>query len=214
LASIGQQISNHNAQESAERTRIQNELRGLTQKLRDMEAETGELQNKLELAQRRATHDHLTSLPNRLAFNDRLAEELSRSRRHGTPLSIAVWDIDFFKAINDTYGHKSGDKALIIISKLLSQHCRKSDFLARFGGEEFVMLLPVTHGKDALVVANKLREIVEKSSFNANGSRVNITLSCGITEHIAGDDNESIFERADSALYTAKQTGRNKCVLA
>lgn len=214
LASIGQQINTHNIQEHAERSRVQNELRSLTQKLRDMEAETSELQNKLELAQRKASHDHLTSLPNRLAFTDRLSEEMARSKRHRSPLSIAVWDIDFFKAINDTYGHKSGDKALIIIAKLLAQTCRQSDFLARFGGEEFVMLFPETHGPDALTVANKLREIIETSSFNANGNRVKITLSCGITEHIESDNSDSFFERADNALYTAKQTGRNKCVLA
>lgn len=214
LASIGQQINNHNLQEQTERSRVQNELRSLTQKLRDMEAETSELQQKLELAQRRASHDHLTGLPNRQAFSDRLGEEMARTRRHASPLSLAVWDIDFFKNINDTYGHKSGDKALTIIAKLLSQHCRKSDFLARYGGEEFVMLFPETLGKDALIVANKLREAVESSSFNANGHRVQITLSCGITEHMEGDNGDSIFERADNALYTAKQTGRNKCVLA
>lgn len=214
LASISQQINNHNTQEQSERTRVQTELRNLTQKIRDMETETSELQHKLELAQRRATHDHLTSLPNRLAFNERLAEELARSRRHGSPLSLAVWDIDHFKSINDTYGHKSGDKALTIIAKLLSQYCRKSDFLARYGGEEFVMLLPETRAQDAIMVTNKLRELVESSSFNANGNRVEITISCGITEFAATDNHESFFERADAALYSAKQTGRNKCVLA
>jgi diguanylate cyclase len=126
---------------------------------------------------------------------------------------LAVWDIDFFKHINDTYGHKSGDKALVIIAKLLSKHCRRSDFIARFGGEEFVMLLPATQAQSAALVAEKLRETVENSGFNANGNKVSITMSCGLTEYIDGDTNESIFERADSALYKAKQSGRNKCVL-
>lgn len=214
LASIGHQLNQHHTNEQKERVRVQNELRSLTHKIRDMESETSALQSKLESALRRATLDALTNLPNRLAFNERLSEELARSRRHGSPLSMAVWDVDYFKAINDTYGHKSGDKALLIIAKLLSQHSRKSDFLARYGGEEFVMLLPETRDQDALAVANKLREIVEASSFNANGNPVRITISCGITQLLNSDNNESFFERADKALYTAKQKGRNKCMLA
>lgn len=214
LASIGQQLNQHNIQEQKERSRMQIELRSLSQKISNMESETSELQVKLESAMRRATIDSLTNLPNRHAFNERLKEEIARSRRHGPPLSLAVWDIDYFKAINDAYGHKSGDKALLIIAKILSQHCRKSDFIARYGGEEFVMLFPETKEQDAFSVANKLREIVESSSFNANGNPVRITLSCGITQLLNGDTNESFFERADKALYTAKHIGRNKCVLA
>jgi len=213
LAAISQQINMQNLQEQEERERVQRELRGLAQKVRDMESETVDLQARLDVAQRRATRDPLTNLPNRLAFDDRLADEIARCRRHANPLSMAIWDIDFFKNINDTYGHKSGDKALTIIAKLLSRHCRKTDFFARFGGEEFVMLLPNTHAQDALLVADKLRQTVEQSGFNANGQRVSITLSCGISEYIDGDTNESIFERADSALYKAKQNGRNNCVL-
>lgn len=213
LASISQQINMQNLQEQEERERVQRELRGLGQKVRDMESETVDLKARLDVAQQRATRDALTNLPNRLAFDDRLADEVARCRRHANPLSMAIWDIDFFKNINDTYGHKSGDKALTIIAKLLSRHCRKSDFLARFGGEEFVMLLPNTDAQAALLVVDKLRHIVEQSGFNANGQRVPITLSCGVTEYIEGDTNESIFERADGALYKAKQNGRNNCVL-
>lgn len=214
LASIDQQLHKYNIQEQRERIRVQTELQSLTQKIRDMESETGELRDKLDNALRRAAHDPLTNLPNRHTFSERLGEELARSRRHGSPLSLAVWDIDYFKTINDSYGHKSGDKALIIIAKLLAKHCRKSDFLARYGGEEFVMLFPETRGEDALLVANKLREIVESSSFNANGNPVKITVSCGVTQFLKDDQAESFFERADKALYTAKQTGRNKCVLS
>ncbi|QPK62052.1 diguanylate cyclase [Methylomonas sp. LL1] len=214
LHSISQQLQTHTLQEQVERDRTQRELRALMQKLREMESETLELQSRLDLAQRRATRDSLTGLPNRLAFEERLADEVARARRYGTALTLAVWDIDFFKNINDTYGHKSGDKALVIIAKLLSRYCREADFVARFGGEEFVMLLPETEARNGLVMVDKLREIVERSGFNANGDRVSITLSCGLSQYVDGDNNESLFVRADGALYQAKQSGRNQCVLA
>lgn len=212
LHGINQQLQSYAVQEQFEREKTQRELRTLLQKIREMETETTELQSRLEAAQNRAMRDPLTNLPNRLAFEERLTDEIARSHRYGTSLVLAVWDIDFFKNINDTYGHKSGDKALMVIATLLSKHCREADFLARFGGEEFVMLLPETTLPSALKVADKLRETIEKSSFHANGDRISITLSCGLTQYRKGDDNESIFVRADGALYQAKQNGRNQCI--
>ncbi|MBS3963905.1 MAG: diguanylate cyclase [Methylomonas sp.] len=212
LADISQQIQLHNQEGQQERENTQRELRSLMQKVLDMESEVAELQTSLDAAQRQIMRDPLTKLPNRLAFDDRLDSEIARCKRYGTALSLAVLDIDFFKKINDTYGHKSGDKALMIIARLLSKHCRSCDFVARYGGEEFVMLLPETDGRQALIVADKLRETVAKSSFNANGDRVSITLSCGISGYQEGDDNEDLFNRADAALYQAKNSGRNQCV--
>lgn len=213
LHKITQQIQSHNLKEQLEREKNQRELRELVQQIRDMESETVELQSRLDIAQQRATRDPLTNLPNRLAFDDRLIDEIARARRYGTFLTLAVWDIDFFKYINDSYGHKSGDKALVIISRLLSDHCRAADFVARFGGEEFVMLLPETDGKAALNAVDKLREVIESSGFVANGKRVTITMSCGLTQYLDGDTSEALFVRADGALYQAKQHGRNQCIL-
>jgi len=213
LHKITLQIQSHNLKEQFEREKSQRELRELVQQIRDMESETLELQSRLDLAQQRATRDPLTNLPNRLAFDDRLTDELARARRYGSFLTLAVWDIDFFKYINDTYGHKSGDKALVIISKLLSEQCRVADFVARFGGEEFVMLLPETDGKAAQNVVDKLREVIESSGFVANGKRLTITMSCGLTQYLDGDTSETLFVRADGALYQAKQAGRNQCIL-
>lgn len=214
LAGISQQIQKHNTIEQEKKLELHRELLVLTKKIGDLESETSELKNRLDVAQRRASLDSLTGLPNRQAFEDCFQNEISRSDRHGHSLTLAIWDIDFFKAINDTYGHKSGDKALVIISKLMSTHCRKSDFIGRFGGEEFVMLFPETDINTALLVSNKLRDIIANSGFNANGHKVSITLSCGLAEYVPGDDCESLFVRADSALYKAKQQGRNQCVLA
>jgi diguanylate cyclase len=213
LTTITQQIQAHNLQEQQERDQAQREMQILSQRLREMESESSDLRSKLDLAQHRATRDPLTNLPNRLAFEDRLADEMARCRRHKSPMSLMVWDVDLFKKINDTYGHKCGDKALIVIAELLSKHCRETDFVARFGGEEFVMILPGADAKSALLIAEKLRKTLEHSSFNANGNKVFITLSCGISQFLEGDSNESIFNRADSGLYSAKQTGRNRCVV-
>jgi diguanylate cyclase len=178
-----------------------------------MESESTELKIKLEIAQQNATRDPLTRLPNRLAFEERMTSEVARWHRNGLPLTMLIWDIDFFKRINDTYGHKTGDKALVIIAQILEEHCRKSDFVARFGGEEFVMLFPDTDAQTALLVANKLRTTVEKTSFKASGDKISITLSCGLSQFLTGDTYEAIFERADKALYQAKQNGRNQCVV-
>ena len=213
LTTITAQIQAHALQEQQEREKIQEEMQSLSEKLREMESESSELRSKLESAQHHATRDTLTGLPNRLAFEDRFAHEIARCKRHHSPMTMIVWDVDLFKKINDNYGHKSGDKALVVIAKLLSKHCRATDFVARFGGEEFVMLLPDTDAKSALLVAEKLRKTVEKSSFNANGEKVVITLSAGISQLRDNDSDELIFERADAGLYKAKQSGRNCCIV-
>lgn len=211
LTIITQQIQAHNLQEQEERDKVQREMQALTEKLKKMESESTDLRSRLDLAQHRATRDPLTGLPNRLAFEERLNVEMARCKRNKTALTMMIWDVDLFKKINDTYGHRSGDKALVIIAKLLSKYCRVTDFVARIGGEEFVMLLPDTEAKAALLVAEKLRKTLEKSSFNANGNNVFITLSCGISQFVESDTNESLFERADTGLYKAKQSGRNRC---
>jgi len=212
LTNISLQIQEHNQQEKNERANLQLELQTMAKKVQEMEAESSELKSKLDVAQHKATRDPLTHLPNRLAFEERLNDEMARWKRYGLPLSMVVWDIDFFKKINDTYGHKSGDKALTVIAQLLAKYCRQTDFVARFGGEEFVMLLPDTDAKAALIVADKLRQNVEKASFRAGADKISITLSCGISQFEDGDSNESFFERADKALYMAKQNGRNQCI--
>ncbi|MGD0959839.1 MAG: GGDEF domain-containing protein [Methylomonas sp.] len=213
LSSINEQLQAHNRQEQLEREYIQGDLRFLTQKIRDMEMESTELKLKLDIAQQHAIRDPLTDLPNRLAFDNRLKDEIARWQRNAQALSMLVWDIDFFKLINDNYGHKTGDKALVAIARLLEEHSRKTDFVARFGGEEFVMLFPETDAQTAFRVANKLRETIENACFRASGDKISITLSCGISQYLANDTPETFFERADKALYQAKENGRNQCVI-
>ena len=120
LGSINLQIQTHRKQEQIERENLQVELRTLTQKVRELESHSSELKTKLDVAQQNATRDPLTQLPNRLALENRLIDEIARWHRLSKPLSLLIWDIDFFKKINDNFGHSSGDKALIAIARLLA----------------------------------------------------------------------------------------------
>ncbi|MDP3875371.1 MAG: GGDEF domain-containing protein [Methylobacter sp.] len=211
LANIAKEIQQHGQKEAVQRKKNQQQLDDLVNKIKDMESESCELKSKLKIANNQALRDPLTGLPNRNAYNERMETELARWKRYHSPLSIIVWDIDHFKNINDNYGHKAGDKVLLLIAKQLSDHSRATDFISRFGGEEFTMLLPNTDKKSALVLANQLRQTIEKTGFNASGTSVAITISCGVTEFIANDTEETAFERADQALYQAKEQGRNQC---
>ena len=139
--------------------------------------------------------------------------EIARWQRYHTPLCLVVWDIDFFKKVNDQYGHQVGDKVLVQVGDQFLQHIRRADFVARFGGEEFVMLLPHTNKHSALKVTEKLRSLIEENALMVNGAPLTVTVSCGITQFFKGDTHESAFERADQALYRAKEQGRNQCCM-
>lgn len=211
LTNIAKQIQILSEQERTERAEVQKELDRMTTRIREMESESVTLKDQLERAYMQATQDPLTKLPNRLSFDNRLKNEIARWKRYKNPVTLLIWDIDYFKKINDTYGHKSGDKALIVIADLLSKNCRQTDFVSRYGGEEFVMLLPDTNAAQALFVAEKLRKIVEKTRFRFNEELLPITVSCGMAQVCNDDSSESLFERADKALYQAKHGGRNRC---
>jgi diguanylate cyclase len=213
LVTLIEEFQTYLPKEIIQQQKTQQQLNELAQKVKDMELESSTLKSQLQTAKNDALRDPLTNLPNRLSYDERLKIELARWKRYHSPLTLMVWDIDHFKKVNDLFGHKSGDSALIIISKQLSDHCRKTDFICRYGGEEFIMLLPDTNKHSALKPANQLRQLVEKNRFNLNGSTLSITISCGITEFAPGDTGDTAFERADQALYQAKQQGRNQCCL-
>jgi diguanylate cyclase len=156
--------------------------------------------------------DSLTGVHSRYAYEQRLEEEYQRWQRHAQPLTFSIWDVDLFKRINDTCGHDAGDRLLRGIADILGRHKRVEDFLARIGGEEFVLLLPMTSLEAAKNVAEKLRAAVENAVFRHHGAPVPVTISCGLTEFRAGDTPTSVYERADRALYQAKAQGRNRCV--
>ncbi|WP_324732688.1 diguanylate cyclase [Pseudomonas paeninsulae] len=188
-------------------------LQTLVERVANMEQEAKGFRQHLEEQRQKALLDPLTGLPNRAAWNERLDLELARWQRYGGELLMAVIDIDHFKRINDEYGHLAGDKVLKIIAGELHKRLRKTDFIARFGGEEFALLIPANPLAGGLQLLETLRAGIEACPFHFRGERVTITLSAGISAFVSGERSEQVFERADQALYRAKRGGRN-CVEA
>jgi diguanylate cyclase len=206
-------MQEYRSEEDTRETALTKQLADMQKKLDEMETLAEAAQHAIEEQRKKAMHDALTGLPNREAYQQRLEQEVNRLQRYGNKLSLMVCDIDLFKRINDNYGHLAGDKVLKIIAKSLQVNLRDSDFIARFGGEEFVALLPETSKEEAKIVAEKLRKKVESSPFNFKKEPVQITVSFGISEFGEGDSATDVFERADKALYKAKENGRNQVLI-
>jgi diguanylate cyclase len=186
-------------------------IKDLAGRIEGMEGDLQQAKQQLVQTQMKAMTDSLTQLPNRGAYDLYLEKEQERFRRYGSPLSLLVCDVDKFKRINDQYGHQAGDKVLQLISKQIKKGTRETDFLTRYGGEEFVVILPETDSEAALQVGEKIREQVASSPFHFKGVRVQITISCGIASFKKGYRSEQVFDAADAALYQAKENGRNQC---
>ncbi len=182
----------------------------LTIKVQSLENESANLRKELEDHKQFLLIDSLTGVHSRYAYDKKLSEEYTRWQRYRNDLSYIIFDIDFFKKINDTYGHNTGDRALRMIAQLIKDQKRQSDFFARIGGEEFIMLLPNTSADAAVTVANKIREKVAKARFIYRREVIKITISCGVTSFREGDSIDSVYARADKALYQAKSKGRNR----
>ncbi|MDO9152027.1 MAG: GGDEF domain-containing protein [Methylotenera sp.] len=181
-------------------------------KAEEAEKKINELTLKLDYISEAAHEDFLTGALNRRGMDEALIREFERSDRHGTPLSLAMLDVDHFKKINDTMGHSTGDKALAHLSKVVKSILRSTDVLARYGGEEFVILLPGSNQKDAVTVVSGLQRDLTKNFFLHNSERVLITFSAGVAERLHGESVDSVLPRADAALYLAKQSGRNRVI--
>lgn len=189
------------------------QLATLGEKIKLMESEAEQNRSSLEKHRHKALHDPLTELPNREAYNERAVAEVQRWQRYQRPLTMAIFDIDYFKKINDNFGHQAGDRVIKVIGRSIAKRLREVDFFCRYGGEEFVAFMPETDADSALVVLEKLREAIAKAAFNYKNQPMSISISIGLTEFKAGDDLASAFERADKALYRAKANGRNRCEL-
>jgi len=214
LDSISDFVKQHHQLDDERRQSTKDNFVAMQKKISELEKESIELKVSLAKKNKEAMYDVLTAIPNRLFYEKRVKEDIGRWKRFDTPLSLAVWDVDKFKSVNDTYGHKAGDKVLKAIAQILNKRIRETDFLARYGGEEFVMLLPGTVEEETLRLANELRQAVEACAFHYNDESVDITISCGISGFRQGDELNAVFERADKALYQAKEAGRNRCVVA
>lgn len=162
-----------------------------------------------------ATLDALTNLNNRRQFETRLGQEISIAKRQNNPLCAMMIDIDFFKGVNDKYGHAAGDEVLRTVAGIIKETLRESDIPSRYGGEEFAVLLPFTKLDEAKVVGERLRAAVEGSMIPINqdspeAQEIKVTISMGLAEYDHQETGETLFERADKALYEAKKSGRNR----
>jgi diguanylate cyclase (GGDEF)-like protein len=188
--------------------------RAFTQGDIDILAGFGRLvENELQLRQVAAT-DHLTGALSRGAWTDRAQAEVSRARRYGRTLSLAMLDIDKFKSINDTYGHPAGDIVIRHIAELCTLALRQSDLFGRFGGEEFVLMMPETPAAEAFAAAERIRTVFANNPSDL-GTPVFCTVSIGVSQLLPGETSLApLVERADRALYQAKQGGRNQTIFS
>lgn len=158
--------------------------------------------------------DGLTGLYNRRQLEINLEQEVNRTKRHPSDFSLAILDIDFFKKVNDTYGHQYGDYVLKTVADLMKQSFRKTDLLYRYGGEELVMIMPETNIEGAVIPVQRLRRMVEDYDFEYNGVKTKVTVSIGLTMNYHDlSTSADILESADKALYKAKESGRNRVIL-
>jgi len=213
LEAINTHLSDFRSREEERLSAQVDRTTSLRARVEELEKESRVLQRSLQEEQRAAMIDALTGVPNRAAYDDRMAHEFGRWQRHGGTITIAAWDVDNFKSINDEFGHMAGDKVLRIIGQHMARSVRGTDFLARYGGEEFVMIMIGMDSDQALKACNKVRTGIQGIAFHFRDKPVTVTASCGITTFRMGDLPESAFERADSALYEAKDGGRNRCVV-
>ncbi|MEE4148046.1 diguanylate cyclase [Pseudomonas viridiflava] len=189
---------------------VASRLQSLAARVASMEQEALGFRTNLEEQRQKALIDPLTGLANRAAWAERLEQEMILWQQHKDSLLVGILDLDHFKRINDGYGHLAGDKVLKIVASVLKKRLRPGDFLARFGGEEFVVLMPATPVTIGLQLLNELRETVELCPFHFKGERVTITVSMGVTAFRSGERSEVAIKRADQALYRAKENGRNQ----
>lgn len=169
----------------------------------------------IEQLHTQATTDSLTQLSNRHSFIQQSSAALAQAKRHGYPISLVMLDVDHFKGINDQYGHATGDEALRTLARCCKETRRPGDLVGRLGGEEFVLLLPHTDGSEAKAIADRLRNLVQAQQIeNTEGTGISITFSAGAAEAKPDEFLEQFMHRADTAIYAAKQAGRNQVLLA
>jgi diguanylate cyclase len=190
------------------------ELRSTQEKVKKSEARIHELEMELETTSDLVRHDQLTGVLNRRGLEDMFNKEVARAQRHDTLLCVGMLDIDNFKKLNDSLGHDVGDQALIHLATVCKETLRPQDTVARFGGEEFIILLPETPLEDAAVALTRLQRELTKKFFLNDNEKVLITFSAGVTQMLPEDTQATVIKRADEAMYKAKQTGKNRVVSA
>ncbi len=203
-------MDDHRHKRDEREQQLATRLNGLAERVANMEQEALGYREHLEEQRQKALIDPLTGLPNRAAWSERVEQEMQAWQAHGGDLLMAILDLDHFKRINDSYGHLAGDKVLKIVASALRKRLGSRHFIARFGGEEFVLLMPQTPLAAGVELAQSLRATIEACPFHFKGERVVVTLTIGISALRAGERSEAVLKRADEALYRAKNFGRNR----
>lgn len=191
---------------------IRNQQKALAHQNKELKAKSALITSQAEKLKELACRDPLTGLANRREFLARAGDEESRFERTGKPFAILMIDIDHFKRINDTYGHECGDFVLVGISRCLEENLRKQDVVARWGGEEFIVLLPESDRKGALGVAEKIRNSINNKQYSCRNVSLSVTATLGVCFQNGNRHIEELIRRADEALYKGKKAGRNRVV--
>lgn len=198
-----------------ETRRMQDMNRRLEAELENSKDDISVLQRDLDEVRKESMLDPLTKIPNRKCFDEQLSADLEKTQAQKTTLSLLLFDIDSFKAFNDTYGHLTGDQVLRLVAHVLKANLKGRDMPARFGGEEFVAILPETELEGAITVAENIRRSVQAKELlkrSTNQKLGRITLSVGVAQWHPGETAAALIERADKCLYAAKDAGRNRVV--
>ena len=194
--------------------RSRDELNSMRARVAEAEQEVARLQSELSETSEMVRHDQLTGALNRKGLEETLDRELARAQRRQTPICLALLDVDNFKRLNDTYGHQTGDDALIHLARVIRETMRPHDTLARYGGEEFLIILPDTSIDDAMTALTRLQRELTKRFFLHNNEKLLITFSAGVTAFREGEPRGEAIARADAAMYQAKKSGKNRAVAA
>lgn len=214
LASIRTALEEKRRSEALRQERLKEEMESLNQNLQKMKKEVDEVHEKRKALEKEVLVDHLTGVANRRALRERMKNELYRYQRYGHFFSMLLFDIDHFKTINDKYGHWAGDKCLKEIIKRVRPILRETDFPARWGGDEFVVIFPGTDLDSAMSVAERIRKLIENTRFVYHKQEIGLTVSVGVTEIQESDSTqEMVFNRVDKAMYKSKKKGRNLVTL-
>jgi diguanylate cyclase len=193
---------------------IQNTVEASHKELQETRYTIINMQNELAETRQLLNEDALTGALNRRGLDQTLTREIARCQRNDAKLTLVMVDLDFFKNVNDTYGHEAGDQMLIHFASLIRSVMRKSDALVRYGGEEFTLVLPDTDSRGALLVLGRLQQLMKKSPLLYEGKQVNTTFSAGLAALGPDENGHALLRRADDALYQAKNSGRDKIVTA
>ncbi|WP_286232776.1 GGDEF domain-containing protein [Thalassotalea sediminis] len=212
LHTIASTLEKKKSYEAIQQKQFTEQLESMSEKVNKLEIQSRAFEKQIKEQQAKSLEDALTKLYNRAAFDEHFHKEIARCQHNKRPLAIVVADLDNFKNINDTYGHTAGDKTLQVIANTLKKHLEKHAFVARYGGEEFVFVFNDIEKDNLIHTLNLLRKTIAKLPFKFRNDKVSMTMSIGVTHIREGDNVHIAFERADKALYEAKEKGKNQVI--